>query len=413
MTDKQAADPASFLEMIVQPSTSSNTASSWLAVAVVGIGAFALVTTEFLPVGLLPKVARELAISEGQAGLMVTLPGLLAALTAPLTLLWARTFDRRHVLCALLALLAVSNMTVALASNLWTLLLGRALLGIAVGGFWTIGGTLGPRLRPGHAAKATSLIFSGVSIGTVAGVPAGTLLGEWVGWRMVFAVATLLSVMVTLLLWHTLPRLPAQSGAGIGMLGEVLRMRKTRLGLLAVLLIFAGQFAAYTYLSPYLINEAGMSSVSLSAILLGFGAAGFVGNLAGGWAVTKSPAWALIITALLMGLPMSLLTQVTTFAPAVVALVMVWGVGFGLLPIAMQSWLFAMAADKLEAMGAVFVASAQVSIGVGALAGGLAVDHLGVLSALMLGGILAVLTAVVILAGQFKTANQTQWNLES
>lgn len=396
----------------MQASTSSNAASSWLSVAAVGIGAFALVTTEFLPVGLLPQVARELAISEGQTGLMVTLPGLLAALTAPLTLLWARTFDRRNVLCALLVLLAVSNVTVALASNLWMLLLGRALLGIAVGGFWTIGGTLGPRLRPEHAAKATSLIFSGVSIGTVAGVPAGTLLGEMLGWRVVFGVAAGLSVIVTLLLLRTLPRLPAQPGAGLGMLGDVLRLHKTRVGLLAVLLIFVGQFAAYTYLSPYLINEAGMSSVSLSAILLGFGAAGFVGNLVGGWAVTGSPTWTLIGTALLMGLPMILLSGIASLAPAVVLLVMVWGVGFGLLPIAMQSWLFAMAPDKLEAMGAIFVSSAQVSIGLGALAGGLTVDHLGVLSALTLGGTLAVLTAVVILISQFRTASTAQWNPE-
>jgi predicted MFS family arabinose efflux permease len=370
------------------------------------------VTTEFLPVGLLPQVARELSMTEGQTGLMVTLPGLLAALTAPLRLLWARTSDRRHVLCALLALLALSNITVALASSLWSLLLGRALLGIAVGGFWTIGGTLGPRLRPEQAAKATSLIFSGVSIGTVAGVPAGTLLGEMLGWRVVFGVAAGLSVIVTLLLWRTLPRLPAQSGAGPGMLGEVLRMRKTRLGLLAVSLVFVGQFAAYTYLSPYLINEAGMSSASLSAILLGFGAAGFVGNLAGGWAVAKSPTWTLIGTALLMGLPMILLSAVASLATTVVLLVMVWGVGFGLLPFAMQSWLFAMAPDKLEAMGAIFVSSAQASIGVGALAGGLLVDHLGVLSALTVGGALGVLTAVVILISQFGTSKEVHWSTE-
>ncbi|WP_240349637.1 MFS transporter [Pseudomonas putida] len=396
----------------MQPLISSPAASSWLSVAAVGIGAFALVTTEFLPVGLLPQVARELTITEGQTGLMVTLPGLLAALTAPLTLLWARTLDRRRVLCVLLALLAVSNVTVALASNLWMLLLGRALLGIAVGGFWTIGGTLGPRLRPEQAAKATSLIFSGVSIGTVAGVPAGTLLGEWLGWRVVFAVAAGLSLIVTLLLWRNLPRLPAQPGTGLGLLADVLRLRKTRFGLLAVLLIFIGQFAAYTYLSPYLLNEAAMSPVSLSAILLGFGIAGFIGNLAGGWAITRSPSWTLKGTALLMGIPMILLAGVAPIAPAVVMLVMLWGVGFGLLPIAMQSWLFAMAPERLEAMGAIFVSSAQVSIGIGALAGGLVVDHFGVLSALILGGTSAVLTAIVILISRFKTVSDMQWNAE-
>lgn len=319
----------------MQTSTSSNATASWLSVAAVGIGAFALVTTEFLPVGLLPQIARELAITEGQTGLMVTLPGLLAALTAPLALLWARNFDRRNVLCALLALLAVSNVIVALTSNLWTLLLGRAL-----------------------------------------------------------------------------PRLPAQSGAGLGSLAHALRLRKTRVGLLAVLLIFVGQFAAYTYLSPYLINEAGMSPVSLSALLLGFGVAGFIGNLLGGWAITRSPSWTLVGTALLMGIPMTFLSGMASLTSAVVMLVVFWGVGFGLLPIAMQSWLFAMAPDRLEAMGAIFVSSAQISIGVGALAGGLVVDHLGVLSALTLGGTLAILTAGVILIGEYAAAIKVQWSPE-
>lgn len=377
--------------------SNSSAATSWLPVAAVGIGAFALVTTEFLPVGLLPQVAQELAISEGQTGLMMTLPGLFAAVTAPLTLLWARTLDRRQVLCALLALLALSNVVVALASNLWVLLLGRALLGVAVGGFWTIGGTLGPRLKPLHAAKATSIIFSGVSLGTVAGVPAGAILGELTGWRTVFGVAAVLSIIVTLLLLRTLPKLPAQPGAGMQALAEVLKRPITQLGLAAVLTIFVGQFAAYTYLSPYLINEAGMTPIALSAVLLGFGVAGFLGNLAGGLTVAKNASRTLIATALLMGVPMLLLATDVAPMQMIVALVMLWGLGFGLLPVAMQSWLFSMAPDRLEAMGAIFVSSAQISIGIGALLGGLAVDHLGILSALALGGGFAVVTTAFIL----------------
>ncbi len=380
-----------------------HSSASWLSVVAVGIGAFALVTTEFLPVGLLPQVAEELGISEGQTGLMVTLPGLFAAVTAPLTLLWARAFDRRQVLCVLMALLALSNIVVAFASELWMLLLGRALLGTAVGGFWTIGGALGPRLKPLQAARATSMIFSGVSLGTVAGVPAGTILGELTGWRTVFGVSAVLSVVVMLLLLRTLPKLPAQPGAGVQALGEVLRRPTTRLGLAAVLTIFVGQFAAYTYLSPYLLNEATMTPMALSAILLGFGITGFLGNLAGGWAVTKNAARTLTFSALLMGLPMLLLAAGVTPKPMVIALVMLWGLGFGLLPIAMQTWLFSMAPDRLEAMGAIFVSSAQISIGLGALAGGLAVDHLGVLSALAMGGAFAVATAALMTISQART----------
>lgn len=382
-------------------SNSSTTGDApWVSVATVGIGAFALVTTEFLPVGLLPQIATELSLSEGQTGLMVTLPGLFAALTAPLILAWANAFDRRHVLAALLALLALSNVTVAMASDLWVLLLGRAMLGVAVGGFWTIGVTLGARLKPARAAKATSIIFSGVSLGTVAGVPAGTLLGQLIGWRWVFTFAAVLAVLVTIMLLRVLPRLPAQSSAGLSALRGVLSIRMTKIGLVAILLIFIGQFSAYTYLSPYLINIAGTTPAVLSMILLGFGAAGFLGNLLGGWAITKSIPWTVIFTTLLMGLPMLLLATAPASPAVMIFVVMIWGLGFGLLPIAMQSWLFSMAPDRLEAMGAIFVSTAQVSIGMGALIGGVAVDHFGVLTTLALGGALAVLATLVIAIAQ-------------
>nr|WP_191856328.1 MFS transporter [Agrobacterium tumefaciens] len=118
------------------------------AVTRIGVGAFALVTTEFLPVGLLPLIAADLGINEGTAGLMVTTPGVLAAIAAPMTLGFAARFDRKRVLVVLLMLLVVFNSIIATAHGFAALMFGRVLLGIAVGGFWTIGGSLGPRLPP-------------------------------------------------------------------------------------------------------------------------------------------------------------------------------------------------------------------------------------------------------------------------
>ena len=155
------------------------TVAPWLAVLSVGIGAFALVTSEFLPVGLLPAMAAELAISKGQAGLMITTPGIVAAFAAIFVTVGSGRLDRRIVLLALTALLVASNLLVALAPSYGWILLGRALLGVGVGGFWAIGSAIGPRLvAPQHASRAMSIIFAGVSLGTVAGVPAGALLGE-------------------------------------------------------------------------------------------------------------------------------------------------------------------------------------------------------------------------------------------
>ncbi|WP_417539734.1 MFS transporter [Marinobacter sp.] len=382
--------------------------ANWVAVVTVGIGAFALVTTEFLPVGLLSQIADDLGISKGQVGWMVTLPGVLAAFAAPLILHFGRRLDRRDVLGWLLALLGISNALVAVADNVLTLLIGRVLLGIAVGGFWTVGGTLGPRLRPGQAAKATSVIFAGISLGTVAGVPAGTFAGQLLGWREVFATASALSFIVMFLLIKTVPRIPAQPNVDLRSLKLVLDLPKAKLAIAAALLIFAGQFAAYTYITPFLLSVALINAHALSVMLLGFGVAGFIGNMFGGWAVGKSPQSALVLASALVGVPLLLLVVLPINTLVTIGLVMVWGLGFGLLPTAMQGWLFTIAPDRLELMGALLVSSVQMSVGLGALLGGLLVDHYSLQSTFVLGGILATIATVVVAKSDTQTDSKRQ-----
>lgn len=371
--------------------------ASWAAVASIGIGAFALVTTEFLPVGLLPLIAADLGISEGTAGLMVTVPGFLAALAAPMTLGFVARFDRKRVLVALLMLLVVSNAIVATAHGFAALMFGRVLLGIAVGGFWTIGGSLGPRLRPGaEGPRATALIFSGVSLGTVAGVPAGALIGDLFGWRTAFLLVSGVALLVVAALQFLLPSIRAQKGSGLKQVPDVLRLRRVRIGLTAAVLIFVGQFAAYTYITPFLIGATGIDTGTLSMVLLGYGAAGFAGNLFGGWAAGRNFVFALAGTAFLIALSVAGLLLAGGNTLAAVAWVVAWGFGFGMLPIAMQTFLFSSAPDRLESIAALFVSIAQLAIGLGALVGGLAVDNFGVPSALWLGAASALLTAGLI-----------------
>ncbi|RRN73494.1 MFS transporter [Agrobacterium deltaense] len=371
--------------------------ASWAAVACIGVGAFALVTTEFLPVGLLPLIAADLGISEGTAGLMVTVPGFLAALAAPMTLGFAARFDRKRVLVALLLLLVISNAIVATAHGFAALMFGRVLLGIAVGGFWTIGGSLGPRLRPGvEGPRATALIFSGVSLGTVAGVPAGALIGDLFGWRTAFLLVSGVALLVVAALQFLLPAIRAQKGSGLKQIPDVLRLRRIKIGLTAAVLIFVGQFAAYTYITPFLIGTIGIDTGTLSMVLLGYGAAGFAGNLFGGWAAGRNFVFALAGTAFLIALSVAGLLLAGGNTLAAVAWVVTWGFGFGMLPIAMQTFLFSSAPDRLESIAALFVSIAQLAIGLGALVGGLAVDNFGVPSALWLGAASALLTAGLI-----------------
>jgi predicted MFS family arabinose efflux permease len=379
------------------PATPAATRAAWLAVLSVAIGAFALVTTEFLPVGLLPAMAAELRVTEGVAGMMVTIPGLVATLAALLVTAGVGKADRRHVIIGLMGLLALSNLMVALAHSFALVLVGRALLGVGVGGFWAIGGGLGPRLAPGaSAARATAVIFAGISLGTVAGVPAGALIGDMFGWRAAFGAGSALALLVVLTQLWLLPALPTEQAVRLDQLPRLLKRHKVRIGMLATFLIFVGQFAAYTYITPFLVQVAGMSAATVSALLLAFGAAGFAGNLIGGWIVARSLRGALIATGLVMGLSALAMALLGTHPAAVTVLAVVWGLAFGAMPIAVQSWMFAATADAMESGGALFVATAQISLASGALVGGAAVDYLGVSSAMWVGGLFALSMALVI-----------------
>ncbi|SEN25353.1 Predicted arabinose efflux permease, MFS family [Duganella sp. CF517] len=385
---------------VSQPSaltTPAPTRAAWLAVLSVAVGSFALVTTEFLPVGLLPSIAAELKVTEGLAGMMVTIPGIVAAFAAILVTIGVGKTDRRYVIWGLTATLIISNLMVALSDSFLVILVGRALLGIGVGGFWAIGGALGNRLvPPAYATRATSIIFAGISLGTVAGVPAGALIGELVGWRVAFHAAGAVAVLVLLTQMWLLPRLPTTQSLTFAQLPALLRVKKARLGMLATLLVFIGQFAAYTYVTPFLSQVVGLNATTISALLLTYGAAGFVGNLIGGWTVARSVRMSMIVTGLVMGLSAAALPLIGTSLLGATALIVIWGLAFGMMPISVQTWMFRAAPDAMESGGAVFVATAQISLASGALVGGVAVDHLGVSSAMLVGGVFAVAMAAVI-----------------
>lgn len=370
---------------------------SWVAIGSLSLGAFALVTSEFLPVGLLPQIASDLGVTIGEAGLMVTMPGFLAALAAPLSIRFAGHLDRRRVLTVLLALLVASNLVVATATGIVQLLFGRVLLGVAVGSFWTIAGSLGPRLKPGpDGIRASALILSGVSIGTVAGVPAGALIGDLLGWRAAFFGGALFAGVAIAVLLSLLPSISAVAGSGLGDIPQILRRRSSRLGLAAAMLIFVGQFAAYTYVAPFLKENAGIEGGALSLLLLANGAAGFFGNMAGGLVSARSPRAAIIAMGTILGGSVMVLALGGTSPVLASAMVIVWGFGFGMLPISMQSLLFATAPDRLEGMQALFTTVAQAAIGAGSLMGGIIVDHVGISGALVTGGVAALATALLV-----------------
>lgn len=359
------------------------TVRHWLAAGSVGTAAFALVTAEFLPVGLLPAMAADIGISEGQAGLMVTMAGVLGALAAPSVTVGAGRLDRRNVLMVLVGLLVASNLIVALSTSYPLVLLGRLLLGIGVGGFWCIGVAIGPRVMPEPTGtRGTAIIFAGISLGTVAGVPAGTFIGDVLGWRAAFAAAAGIGVAVLVAQALLLPAL--------------LHVPKARIGLLAAFFMFGGQFFAYTYIAPYLVQITGLGSGMVTGLLLAYGTAGFFGNVAGSWVAGKDARTAVAATALVLGASALALAAFGAIPMAAIAIIVVWGLAFGALPIATQTFMFRAASEALETGAALLVSLIQVAIALGATVGGLTVDGLGLVSTMVAGGIVMMLGAPVI-----------------
>ncbi|MFD2348792.1 MFS transporter [Nonomuraea ferruginea] len=230
--------------------------------------------------GLLTPIGEALDVSPGTAGLMVTVPGLVAGLAAPLLTARAGTVDRKVMLAGLIGLMAVANLVCALAPHFAVVLVARLVVGVSVGGFWAIAGGLAVRLvPPGQVAAATAVIFGGVSTASVLGVPAGTLIGELTGWRGGFAGVAILGLVALAALLLLVPRLPAQRTIGLPDLPALLRANTgVRIGVIVTALLITGHFAAYTFARPLLHDLAGIDDGWIGALLMAYGLAGVVGN---------------------------------------------------------------------------------------------------------------------------------------
>ncbi|WP_409057730.1 MFS transporter [Streptomyces sp. SYP-A7185] len=368
-----------------------------LSVLAVAATTFSVVTTEMLPVGLLTSLSSGLGVSDGTAGLTVTLPGVVAALAALLLPVAVRRADRRTVLCALMVLLAAANLLAALAPDFGVLLGARVLVGICIGGVWAVAAGLGVRLvRAEDAGRATTVIFSGIAVASVLGVPAGTFLGELAGWRWAFAVMAAFALAVAGLLAVLLPPLPASAALRLGTFPGLLRGARLRAGLLVVLFLVTGHFAAYTYVRPVLERVPDLGAGPVSGLLLVYGVAGIAGNFAGGALAARDPRRALLAISAGLAAVVLLLGPAGGSLPASVALLVAWGLAYGGVSVATQQWVLAAAPRAREAASALFAGVFNAAIALGALTGGLVADGFGTTRVLWLGGGLAALALLVV-----------------
>jgi predicted MFS family arabinose efflux permease len=372
----QGAVPTTATVSTTHPSTPAH----WPAVVSLALGVFGLVTAEFLPVSLLTPMAADLGVSAGAAGQTVTATALIGALAAPTVPLVTRSLDRKHVMLGLTVLLVLSNLLAATASSMATLLTARVLLGIALGGFWSMSAALAMRLVPEPLfARAMSFILTGVSVATVCAAPLGAWMGELWGWRSAFMAAGAVSLLTLTVQLATLPALPPLSRPNLRVLGQLLTRPPVRVALLAVLLVISGHFAGFTYVRPLMEDITRLSVPAISAVLLAYGIGGFFGNFAGGWVAGRSERQAIVLGGALIALLAATLL-VGGRSPVVTAIaVPLWGFAFGAFPVGFQTWIVRAAPDQAEGAGGLLVAAFQIAIASGAVGGGLLVDRMGAL----------------------------------
>lgn len=351
------------------------------AVLALSLGCFSFVSTELMPVGVLPALAQGLHVSLGVAGYLVTIFAFMVALTAaPLTSLLGH-INRKTLMSGLLAVCCIGNLITFLASGYFVVFIGRILVAAAIGVFWSTAVVTAVHLVAArNAVRATSIVFGGVSLAAVLGVPAGSMLGDLYGWRAVFAALSVLSLIVFMLIVWSVPAVRISRTAKRGAMSSVLKSRS----LLAIFGITAfvvtGNFLAYTYIAPYLEQVARQSAAQISLLLLVYGAAGVVTNFAIGPFAARAPRASLGVVTVLLGVSLACLNTAALSHTAVIVTLAAWGAAYGALPVLLQTLVFK-EASKIEggadAATSINVSVFNAAIGLGSLVGGLLINLAG------------------------------------
>ena len=388
MTTRPSSAPPDSPPPATAPPSAKRPSRAPLVALAAGIGA--LVASEFLPASVLPAMAADIGISEGVAGLAVAATAIAGAVTAPsIAVLLPRT-DRRTVLVALLIASVIANLAVAVAPGFAVLLLGRLVLGIAIAGYWSFAFGAGTHAVPGRANMVSTSIALGVTIATIAGVPLASVVGDEVGWRSVFVGAAVLSALSAAAVAMTLPSVPAHPSAGFTMLRQAVANRRLMTGVLGVVLVAFGNFAAYPYIRVVIED---VEPGSTTWLLLAWGVGGLIGNLTAGWLAGRLRV---VVAAAPLLLAASLLLSATTTAlPLLAVAVVLWGLAFNMVPVATQLWVTRVEPERAESALSLQVTAFQVAITLGSASGGVFLDTYGITSALLLGAASAVASGVV------------------
>jgi predicted MFS family arabinose efflux permease len=371
--------------------------AAWGAVCALTLCVSTLIASEFMPVSLLTPIAADLHMTEGHAGQAIAVSGAFAVLTSLIISSVTRNIDRKIVLLLLTIVMIVSGLMVSLAANMAVFMAGRALVGVVVGGFWSMSAATVMRLVPeAQVPKALGLLNGGNALATTIAAPLGSYLGQFIGWRGAFFLVVPLAALTLGWQYLSLPSMPPEPKPRTGSVFRVLKQPLAPAGFAAVAALFMGQFALFTYLRPFLETVTRVNVSTLSIILLGLGASGLLGSYVIGLLLRRG------LFPLLIGLPLVMaaialaLISLGASTIATALLLAAWGLIATALPVAWWTWLSKVLPDDAEAGGGLLVAVIQLAITLGAATGGFLVDASGYPAAF--GASTAILSASAALA---------------
>jgi len=373
----------------------------WIGLLTLAGAIFVSVTSEFLPTGLLPDMARDLNVSLSTAGLLVTVfAGTVVFATTPLAALTRRD-SRKTLVVVVLLVIALANTLAGLAPSYEMLVGARILGGLGHGLFWAVVAAYSAHLVPKHQlGRAVAITSGGASAAFVLGVPLSTALGHALSWRWAFVIIAAVVVVLAGVVVRFLPavehRVPLRTGEIALPVRHDHSFRWVVAVCVVIVILLTGQNTFYTYIAPWLVQTAGFAASSIAFLLFLFGGAGAVGLLLAGFAADRFPKRGFAAAALAMMVAILVLALVSANPVTVVVAFVVWGVAFGGVPAMLQTRMLHTASLRVRDLAAALQTTAfNVGIGGGALLGAVLLDGLG-LPSLPLVAIALVLLALLL-----------------
>ncbi|MGJ8524944.1 Sugar efflux transporter [Halomonadaceae bacterium LMG 33818] len=357
-------------------STSYSNRQAWLRVGLLALAAFIFNTTEFMPVGLLNDISISFNLPVHEIGLMLTIYAWVVAVFSLPAMLLTRKMERRRLLSVVFVIFIISHILSSVSWSYPVLVVSRIGIALAHSIFWSITASLAVRIGPpGKEHKSLALLATGTVLAMVLGVPLGRIIGNAFGWRLTFSLVAMAATMILLVLGRSLPLLPSENAGSFSSLPTLLKRPLLLTFYALTLLMVTGHFMAYSYIDPFSIEVAHLSSMMVTGLLLAFGITGIVGSLLFSRLGGKFPRTFMFATVAVMTLCLFLLLPVAHSHEMLMVLVAIWGASIMCLGLSLQARILEQASDATDVGMAVYSSLYNVGIGGGALLGSIVISH--------------------------------------